>query len=180
MKRLREQDELVYKGRVLELYKVVLQTESGEHVRRELVHYNGAAVILPVLPDGRIVLIRNYRFAAEQWLWELPAGNLSPGENPAAAAERELAEETGYRSGKIEPLGTFFAAPGTSDEVMYTFLATELVPGSQGLEPHEQITVELRPDAEVRDMVVRGEICDAKTVAALAQYWLRKSALKIG
>lgn len=177
MKRLHDKDELIFKGRVLELRRVVLQADDGEQIQRELVHYNGAAVILPVLADGRIVLIRNYRFAAGEWLWELPAGNLSPGEDPAEAAGRELVEETGYRAGRLTRLGEFLAAPGSSDERLYSFLATELEAGPQQLEPHEQIVVEARSDSEVRGMVVRGEIHDAKTIATLAQYWLQRSPL---
>ena len=166
-------DELVYKGRVAEVHKVGVRMPDGRVVQRDFIHYGGAVVILPVLPDGSIVLIRNYRFAVEETLWELAAGMLEAGEDPAAGAARELAEETGYSAGRIEALGRFYTGPGTCDERMHAFLATQLTAGGQDLEAYEQIEVEVHPEAEVRAMVADGRIHDAKTIVALALYWQR-------
>jgi len=133
----------------------------------DLIRYPGAVVILPVLADGSIVLIRNYRFAVDQTLYELPAGCLEKGEPPERCAARELAEETGYTAGGLEKLSAFYTGPGTCDEMMHAFLATDLTDGEQNLERYEQITVEVHPESQVRD---------GKTLAALALYWVRAGA----
>lgn len=166
-------DELVCKGRVVEMHKVGLKMPDGRVVQRDLIHHAGAACILPVLGDGSIVLIRNYRFAVDEHLYELPAGMLEPDEQPELCAARELAEETGYTAGKIEKLGQFFTCPGTSDELMHAYLAGDLRDGKQNLEGYEQIAVEVFSEARVRRMVADGRIHDAKTIATLALYWLR-------
>jgi len=168
-----EYDELVFDGRVAEVHRVGLRMPDGRLVPRDLIRYPGAAVILPVLPDGSIVLIRNYRFVIDETLYELPAGMLEPGEAPERCAARELTEETGYTAGTLEKLSQFFTGPGTCDEVMHAFLATELTDGPQKLEAYERIEVEVCPDAEVRAMVADGRIHDGKTIAALGLYWLR-------
>lgn len=165
-------DELVYRGRVAEVHKVGVRMPDGRVVTRDFVHYGGAVIILPVLADGSIALIRNYRFAVEETLYELPAGMLEAGEDPAAGAARELTEETGYTAGRLVELGRFFTGPGTCDERMHAFLATDLTAGPQALEVYEQIEPEVRPAGEVRAMVRDGRIHDAKTIAALALYWL--------
>ncbi len=167
-------DELIFKGKVAEVHKVGLRMSDGNVVQRDLIHYDGATVVLPVLSDGRIVLIRNYRFAVDETLWELPAGMLEAREDPEACAARELTEETGYTAGKLEKLGQFFTGPGTTDELMHSYLATDLTDGQQDLETYEEITVEVFCDADVRRMVRDGAIHDAKTITALTLYWLRK------
>jgi len=169
-------DELVYDGRIVEVHKVGLRMPDGNVVQRDLIRYAGAAVVLPVLADGSIVMIRNYRFAVDEHLWELPAGLLEPGEDPAFCAERELAEETGYRAENIEKLGQFYPGPGTNDEVMHSFLATGLADGQQDLERYEQIEVKVTPADEVRQMVCDGRIHDGKTIATLGLYWLKKNS----
>ncbi|MFP4053491.1 MAG: NUDIX hydrolase [Phycisphaerae bacterium] len=168
-------DELVYDGAVAEVHKVGLRMPDGKVVPRDLIHYSGAAVVLPLLDDGSIVLIRNVRFAVQETLWELPAGMLEPDEDPKLCAARELTEETGYTAERIEPLGDYFTTPGTSDEVMHSYLATGLKGGLQNLEGYEQIEVEVLPEATVRKMVLDGTIRDAKTIATLSLYWLRNS-----
>jgi len=168
--------ELVYDGKIAKGYRVGLRMPDGNVVQRDFFHYNGAAVVLPVLDDGSIVLIRNYRFAVDEHLYELPAGMLEEGEDPAECAARELIEETGYRAGRMEKLGAFYTGPGTTDENMHAFLATELTGGQQDLEAYEEIRVEVFGDAAIRQMVADGTIHDGKTIAALAYYWMRKGA----
>lgn len=165
--------ELIFDGTVAKGYAVEVRMEDGRAVRRDYFHYGGAAVILPVLDDGSIVLIRNYRFAVDEHLLELPAGMLDADEEPGLCAARELAEETGYLAGRVEKLGAFFSGPGTTDENMHAYLATKLTAGDQNLETYERITVEVYPEGLVRRMVADGEIHDAKTIAALGLYWLR-------
>ena len=147
--------------------------DDGQVVQRDFLHYNGAVVVLPVLSDGSIVMIRNRRFAVDENLIELPAGMLEEGEGPDRCAARELAEETGYSPGRLEKLGRFYTGPGTADEVMHAYLATDLADGKQDLEVHERITVEVFSHEQVRKMVADGTIHDGKTIAALAYYWLR-------
>ena len=169
-----EYDEIVFKGRVAEVHKVGVRMPDGRVVQRDWIRYNGAAVILPILDGGFIVLIRNYRFAVEETLYELPAGMLDAGEDPAVGAARELAEETGYAAGRLEKLGQYYTGPGTCNELMHAFVATGLSAGQQRLEAYEQIEAESVSDADIRAMVADGRIHDAKTIATLSLWWLRK------
>ena len=172
-----ESSELIFDGRIAKGYKVALRMPDGKLVHRDFLHYPGATIVLPVTADGSIVLIRNYRFAVRERLYELPAGLLEDGEDPADCAARELAEETGYTAGRIEPLGVFFTGPGTTDERMHAFLATELTAGAQELEEHEEISIEIVPEASARRMVAEGTIHDAKTIATLCLYWLERGTV---
>jgi ADP-ribose pyrophosphatase len=165
-------DELVYKGRIAEVRRVGLRMDDGQVVSRDLIHCSGAAVVLPVVDDGAIVMIRNVRFVVNELLWELPAGMIDPGEAPELCAARELVEETGFLAGKLQKLGEFYSAPGMSDEKLHAYLATGLTQGAQDLEAYEDIRVETLKPQRVRQMVQSGEIHDGKTIAALALYWL--------
>ena len=142
-------------------------------VSRELVVHPGAVLILPLLPDGQVVLIRNYRYSADAELLELPAGTLEPNEAPAACAARELEEEAGYRAGRLEPLCAFYTTPGFTNEFMHAFVATELVPTAQRLEPTEQIRVQIMPLHDALEATSDGRIVDAKTITALQVYYYR-------
>jgi ADP-ribose pyrophosphatase len=139
-------------------------------VRRELVVHPGAVLILPILSDGRVVMIQNYRFAAGKELLELPAGTLEPGEVPSECAKRELEEETGYVAGHIQPITEFFTTPGFTDEYMYVFLATALTPTAQQLDDTEQIRVEIMDFDDALEATIDGRIIDAKTIATLHVY----------
>jgi ADP-ribose pyrophosphatase len=167
-------DETVYCGKICDVHRIGLRTEDGEVVQRDLIHFAGAACILPVLDDGRIVLIRNQRFAVGEELLELPAGMLEPPEPPEDCAARELTEETGFSAGGLEKLGEFFTIPGSGDERMHAYLATDLTAGEQCLEGHERIRVEIVAGDEVRRRVLDGRIHDAKTIATLSLWWLRQ------
>jgi len=167
-------DELVYDGAIVQVHDIGLRTPSGGVVRRDYIHYPGAAVILPVLADGSVLLIRNYRFAVDEYLYELPAGTLDEGEDPAHCARRELTEETGYTAREIRKLGQFYTVPGTADELMHAYLATDLTEGRQALERHEQITVERISESRVREMIRDGRVHDGKTIATFALYWLAR------
>lgn len=173
MSRRFEYDELIFKGRIVEAHKVGLRCDDGKVVQRELFHYPGASVILPVLEDGSIVMIRNYRFAVDEHLLELPAGTLDDEEDPQICAARELTEETGYTAGTLEKLGQYYTIPGTADEILHAYLATDLAAGPQQLETYENITVEVFSQKQVRQMIADGTIHDAKTIVALTLYWLR-------
>ena len=169
-----EYSKLAFDGVIAKGYEVGVRMDDGKVVRRDYLHYDGAVVVLPVLDDGSIVMIRNYRFAVDENLLELPAGILSEGEPPEDCAARELTEETGYRARKVARLGRFYTGPGTSNQVLHSFLATGLTEGAQDLEEYERITVETFSQDEVRRMIAGGEIHDAKTISTLSIYWLRE------
>jgi ADP-ribose pyrophosphatase len=169
-----EFNELVHRGAKFEFRRVGVTMSDGRVLSRDLVHTLGAAVVLPVLGDGSIVLIRNRRFAVGEELWELCAGMIEPDEDPAVCAARELVEETGYRAGTIETLGRFYTSPGYTDEDMHAFLATDLESGAQELEDYEEIRVEAVEPDRVRRMCLDGTIRDGKTLASLALYWWKK------
>ncbi len=144
-----------------------VETPGGKTKTREIVRHPGACVIVPLLDDGRVCLIRNFRIAVNQTLIELPAGTLEPPEPPALTAERELIEETGYRAKKIEFLHEFFLSPGILDEKMHLYVATGLTAGETTLEEGEEIENWLVPFDEAVAMVFRGEIQDAKSIVGL-------------
>ena len=162
--------DILFQGRRFRVERAVQVTPDGvEHVR-EVVRHPGAVVILPLLNDGRLCFVRNYRVAVDQTLIELPAGTLESGEDPAETAARELAEETGYRTGHIKHLLTFCMSPGILDEQMHLYLAENLQPGPMALEAGEDIEPMLCTWEESLEMVRRGEIRDAKTLVGLLYY----------
>ena len=158
-------------GRKFRVEAVDVPDREGRPRTRAVVRHPGAVVILPLLPDGRIVLIRNQRFAVGATLLELPAGTREPGEDDATGAHRELEEETGYQAGTLTPLVRFFASPGFCDEEMIGFVATDLVPTRQRLDATEHIEVEPVDVATFREMLRDGRIVDGKTLAC-GLYWL--------
>lgn len=147
----------------------VVQRETSQgsvtHIR-----HPGAVVILPFVDENRICLIRNLRRTIDSRLIELPAGTLEPDESPTVTASRELAEETGYRAGNIEPLFDYFVSPGILDEKMHAFVATDLTPGTPHRMDDEDIENLVTPWDEAIAMIRRGEIQDAKTIATLLYY----------
>lgn len=162
----------VHAGRVIDLDLDTVRFPDGSSAELEVVRHPGAAAVLPVLsdphgPDPTIVMLRQYRYAAGGELWEIPAGRLAPGEDPAACARRELAEETGLRAARLEPLTAIWTTPGFSDEYIHLFWAEGLTPGPAAREPDEFIEVVPRPLSEVLTAIRAGEVRDAKTVVAL-------------
>jgi ADP-ribose pyrophosphatase len=140
---------------------------NGRRVTLETLQHPGASAVVPFLTPERILLLRQYRHAAGGTIWEVPAGKLEPGEPPEGCAARELAEETGYRARRLERVGEIVTAPGFTDERIHLFCAWELVPGETGHEDAEVIEVhELELD-EALAMIDRGELIDAKSIAAL-------------
>lgn len=140
-------------------------------VHREVIQHSGAVVILPVLDDGRVCLIRNYRVAVDQELIELPAGTLEPGEPPIETARRELLEETGYRTDDIQPLMQLLMSPGILHERMYVFVAKRLTAGPPQREAGEEIENLLLNPHEIAKLLFENVIQDSKTVSALLYYF---------
>lgn len=157
----------LYKGKVIRLSKERLTLPNGETTELEVIRHPGAAAIVPLLADHQVVMIKQYRHAVGQFLWEVPAGTINPGESPIECAKRELPEEAGYRARTFQELGEIFPLPGYSDEHIHIFLATGLIPGRQNLDADEVLDVRPIPLEEAFEMIKRGEIRDAKTIIAL-------------
>jgi len=158
-------DELVAVGRRVRLLR--RRVEAGGAVfERDVVAFGEAVVVVPILDDGRVVMVKQWRAPVGAWVLEVPAGRLEPGENPLEAAGRELEEETGYRAGELVGLGSFYATPGYSDEVMHFFAARKLEEGSPRPELGEVLRV-VRVDPDEYLSRVGAERCDLKTVAAI-------------
>ncbi|HEY6230586.1 MAG TPA: NUDIX hydrolase [Pyrinomonadaceae bacterium] len=158
--------EVIFRGRVIEL-TVDTVSEGEITYPREVVHHPGSAVIVPVFDDGTVGLVRQYRHPAVRYLLEVPAGTLRRGEVPEEGAARELEEELGLVSGRLEKLTEFFVSPGFLEEKMWLYLATQLTATSQRLEHDELIEVVRVPLAQALNMITTGEIEDAKTIIGL-------------
>jgi ADP-ribose pyrophosphatase len=157
----------IHTGKVLDLdVDEVLEPGGGRGVR-EVVRQRGSVAALPVLDDGRIVLVRQYRYAVDSRVWELPAGRRDPGETPEEGARRELEEEVGLHAATVEPLLTFWTTPGFCDEVMHLFRATGLTEVPPRPEADENIERAPFTLDEAMAMVKRGEIREGKTLVAL-------------
>jgi ADP-ribose pyrophosphatase len=164
---LRMTRKLIFEGRKIRLLLAEEILPSGKAVRREVVEHPGAAVVLPLFDDGKVLLEDHYRFAVGGNLIEAVAGTLSPGEDPVECARRELTEETGLVAQNLIPLGSFYASPGVMTEVMHAYLATGLVRGERRLEEDEVLEpVEVALE-EALDWAVSGKIRDGKTIATL-------------
>lgn len=170
MKRLNR--ELMYKGTILDIYKDSMEFSNGKREEWDFVHHRmGAAAILPVLPDGRIVMVRQYRNALERETLEIPAGcRDSLTEDTGICAAREMEEETGYKSSHVEHLLSLRSTVAFCDEFIDVYLATDLEKGTKHLDDGESIDVEIFTLDELCRMIYEGKIQDGKTVAAIMAY----------
>ncbi|MDB5325626.1 MAG: hydrolase [Phycisphaerales bacterium] len=168
--------QVLYAGTKVNLELHHLVDGEGRKHKRELVVHPGAAVILPVLPDGRIMMIKTYRYAVGEHLLELPAGTIDPGETPINCAGRELMEETGYIAGKLTRIGSFYSSPGVMTEKMHAYLATELLPHAGEKDVGEQIELQPMKFEEALRMVIEGDIVDAKTITTLLLFQAKRKA----
>ncbi|QOJ15254.1 MAG: NUDIX hydrolase [Planctomycetia bacterium] len=162
--------QVLHRSPKFDVVRALRRDPSGREHAHEIVAHPGAAVILPVLADGRIVLIRNWRVAAGAELLELPAGTLEPGEAPLTCAARELREETGYSAAVVTPLTRFYSSPGICTEVLHLFAATGLTGGAQSLDAGECIRVEPMAVSAALAAVRDGRIMDAKSIAGILFY----------
>lgn len=164
------QRRTVFAGRVLDVGEELHLLPNGRRATFEVIRHPGGAAVLPVLADGRIVLIRQYRPALGAMLWEIPAGRLEAGESAEACVHRELAEEAGYAAGRLESLGGLWSAAGFCDEHVALFAAYDLSPVPLTPEPDEVIEPVAMPVAAALGMLFCGEIRDAKTQLALLRF----------
>lgn len=160
----------LYAGKVVRLCREAHTLPNGRTGNFEIVHHSGGAAILPILPDGTVLLIRQFRPVAGKMVIEIPAGRLDAGEVPADCARRELEEETGYRVGQLIDLGSTLPSVGYTDERIHLFAARALTPGTLAQEHHEFIEFLPIPFAEALAMAGDGRIDDAKTQLALLLY----------
>lgn len=167
----------IYRGRLIRLKVDSIIEPGGVRAEREVVHHAGSVVILAHSRDGRIVLVRQYRYPARDFLWELIAGGLEPGERPLAAARRELQEESGYRAGKFRLLFDFFPSPGILTEKMFLVEATELTRSKAKPDPDERIEVGCFTPAQVIKMIKSGRIRDAKTLVGILWFVMTKGSV---
>ena len=164
-----------FTGKVFHVTSDQVLEPNGVRAVRDVVRHSGSVVVLAVDARGgqpRVLLERQYRYAANDYLWEVPAGRIDPKEKPLSAAKRELLEETGYRARSWHKALFFYPSPGFMDETMTVFLAEDLSPGKAQPEPDERIDCELIPLGKAIDMVMSGEIRDGKTISALL--WFRQ------
>lgn len=162
--------QVLFSGKKVELQLHTLGDDDGNRRLVELVVHPGAVVILPFLPDGKIMLIRNRRYSVGQVLIELPAGTIEKGEEPMNCAGRELVEETGMLAGRLQVIGNFFSSPGILTEKIYAYAAYDLQPAQTDLDEGEEI--ETLPTAfdKAIEMIRDGRIHDGKTIATLLMY----------
>ena len=163
--------EIIYEGKAVGVRRDELIEPTGIRTMREVVTHPGSVVVLPILPDGRIVLVRQYRHATRQYLWELVAGRMERGENPKKGAQRELIEETGYRAKKFTVFLDFFPTPGFLEERMYLLLAEGVTPGDAAPEEDEKIMVAAYTRKQLEQMIRIGKLKDAKSIAGLLFYF---------
>lgn len=159
--------EPIYQGKIIKVRVDTVQLPSGSLAEREIVEHPGAVALVPVLDDGSVVLVRQYRHAVKEDLLEIPAGTLNPDEDPLECAKRELLEETSYTSDRVVPLMLSYMAPGYADERMHYFLARGLKRGAGTPEEDESIDVEIVPLDQVLSMIRAHKIQDAKSIAGL-------------
>ena len=159
--------DTVFEGRLISVRVDEVELADGRRTTREVVEHPGAVAVVPLLGDGRVVMIRQYRHAAGKVLWELPAGLLEEGEAAEECARRELGEEIGYEPGELVPLLSTFLSPGFSSEIIHIFLARDLRPVDVAPEPDEEIEVVPVTLGEAAEMVRRGEVENAAAICGL-------------
>lgn len=172
--------EIIFRGKVFDIRVDEIEYDSGNKGIRETILHPGGAVVVPVKDDGKIIMIRQYRYPLDKYVYELPAGKLEPDEDPAHCAERELEEETGYTSGNITKLGAICTTPGFCSEILHIYIAESLSSGEHkreegeyGMEIHE-FTFD-----KIEQMISAGEIYDGKTLSGLMMakiYFERKNS----
>lgn len=163
--------ELVYRGAIVDFYKDTVQVPNGNVVKWDFIGHKGAAAVVPVREDGKILMVRQYRNALDRYTLEIPAGGLNGAEEPTeTAAARELEEETGYRSEDLELLITIRTTVAFCNEKIDIYVAKNLIKTSQHLDEDEFIHVEAYTMEELKAMIFEGKIEDSKTIAAIMSY----------
>ncbi len=159
--------QIVFTGKVFSVRRDEVSEPGGVIAGRDIIVHPGSVVVMPVFADGKILLIRQYRHTAQDFLWELVAGRVDAGESPTAAAHRELAEETGYAARRLKKLLEIFPSPGFVAEIMWIFLATGLKQGEARPEEDERIETRRFSLRDAERMIRSGKLRDAKSIAGI-------------
>lgn len=170
------QNRIRFDGRVFQVEEQLVRLQDGSTASREIVRHSGGAAIVAVDAQQCVILVRQYRKAAEQILLEIPAGRIEPGESPALCAQRELVEETGYRAESLCELASFYPTPGYCSERLHVFYTTRIQPGPSAPDDGEFVTVERVPLSACLDYVRDGRIRDAKTIIGVLLVAERQAA----
>ena len=167
--------QLIFDGRVLHVYKDRISLPNGGTSTREYCRHGGAVSVVPLTKEGEVICVRQYRYAVSEVVLEIPAGKLDgPEEDHTEAALRELSEETGYTAARITPIGELLTSPALLSEVIYMYLAEDMTPGDTHPDPDELLDIVKIPLEDMVDRIIRGEITDSKTQAAVLKVWAMK------
>ncbi len=159
--------QTIYSGKIVTLCCDQVALPNGKPAEREVVKHCGAIAVVPVLANGNIVMVRQYRYPVATELLELPAGKIDGRETPEACVRRELQEETGYIAGRIRKLAAIFTTPGFTDEVIHLYIAEDLTASEQCPDEDEFLEVEIYSPEEIKRLIAGGDIKDAKTLTGL-------------
>jgi ADP-ribose pyrophosphatase len=173
------QHDVIYRGLVVDLHVDTIRLPSGKSAIREVVKHPGGVVAVPVLEDGRLLLIRQFRYPLQKFILEFPAGKLDSNQSPLDTMRRELEEETGYRAEFVCHEFSFCTSPGFCNEIIHFFVASGLTHVAQRLEEGEHITVETYSLDECLQLIRTGEIADAKTIIGVLWYQRQTSGFKL-
>lgn len=167
MKETTVSSDLIYTGKSIQLRVDTVEVPNKGYQKREIIEHKGAVAIVAMTEDNKIVLVKQYRKAIEKELYELPAGKIEIGEDPLDCAMRELKEETGYSTDSLKLIYKYYPTPGFSNQMVFIYLAKNLIPGKNHLQEDEALEVYEMDMQEVYNMVLNNEICDSKTVIGL-------------
>jgi ADP-ribose pyrophosphatase len=166
----------IYKGRIVNLIVDSITTAQGVNTIREVLHHPGGAAVIPLFPDGDVLLVKQFRYPMQESLLELPAGKIELGEPPEITAHRELAEEIGYTSKRLHKIAEFYTTPGFCDERLYLYLAEDLEPcAMMHNEEDEEIEIVRVSLKVLPELIKAGEIVDAKTIIGIQQLLLSRT-----
>ena len=166
----------VYRGQAVGMRVDTVETSSGKETIREVVEHSECVAVVVVDEDDNVLLVRQFRYAVGMFLLEIPAGGIEPGEDPLDAVRRELQEEIGHLPHRVDRLGGFYSIPGYGTEYLHCFLADDLVSSRRTAEDTEGIELVRVPVGQIRQLVNSGEICDAKSIAALLTFLISRQA----
>ncbi len=166
--------KLEFEGKIVKFYSDTMQLPDGTMAIWDFIEHKGAAAIVPVTENGDIIMVRQYRNAPERYTLEIPAGGLNAGEDRKTAAIRELEEETGFKSGRVEHLLDLYTTVAFCNELIGIYYTEELTPAKQHLDPDEFLNVEVHSLSELTELILDGRIQDAKTIAAVLAYKTKK------
>ncbi|MDK2799634.1 MAG: ADP-ribose pyrophosphatase [Clostridiales bacterium] len=161
------ESEKIFSGKILNLRVDTVKLPNGNTSKREVVEHLGAVGVIPITEDRKVIMVRQFRKPVEEICLEIPAGKLNAGEDPYLCGVRELEEETGYKASKMQSLGSFYTTPGFSNEILHLYMATGLSKGEVKLDEDEFVEMQTIPLEQLFEMVMKGEIKDAKSIIAI-------------